>query len=125
MLARNVLLRTRGFSPCQHEFGREPELAFGLLVSGADVAAVTMPVLGPPPHIGRVASSGTASPSEKSSTTENLFYGLLCGTFPWPWQQLSLNVWWVSSVDYNAVQVTKMAQLHILYLKTVRSLVLL
>ena len=42
MLARNVLLRTHGFSPCQHVFGRDPELSFDVLVPGADVAAVTM-----------------------------------------------------------------------------------
>ena len=44
VLARNVLLRTHGFSPYQHVFGRDPELSFGVLVPGADVA-VTMPVL--------------------------------------------------------------------------------
>ena len=43
--ARNVLLRTHGFSPYQHVFGRDPELAFDVPVPGADVAAVTMPVL--------------------------------------------------------------------------------
>ena len=31
--ARNVLLRTHGFSPYQHVFGRDPQLAFD--VSGA------------------------------------------------------------------------------------------
>ena len=46
--ARNVLLRTHGFSPYQHVFGREPELAFDVLEPGADVAAVTMPILGRP-----------------------------------------------------------------------------
>ena len=45
VLARNVLLRTHGFSPYQHVFGRDRELAFDFLVPGADVAAVTMPVL--------------------------------------------------------------------------------
>ena len=45
VLARNVLLRTHGFSPYQHVFGRDPELSFDVLVPGADVAAVTMPVL--------------------------------------------------------------------------------
>ena len=48
VLARNVLLRRHRFSPCQLEFGRDPELAFGVLVPGADVAAVTMPVLDRP-----------------------------------------------------------------------------
>ena len=43
--ARNVLLRTHGFSPYQHVFGRDPELSFDVLVPGADVAAVTMLVL--------------------------------------------------------------------------------
>ena len=46
MLARNVLLRTHGFIPYQHVFGGE--LAFDVLVPGADVAAVTMPVLDRP-----------------------------------------------------------------------------
>ena len=46
--ARNVLLRTYGFSPCQHVFGRDPELAFDVLVPGADVAAVTKRVLDRP-----------------------------------------------------------------------------
>ena len=46
--AGNVLLRTRGFSPHQHVFGRDPELAFDVVVPGADVAAVTMPVLDRP-----------------------------------------------------------------------------
>ena len=41
VLARNVLLRTHGFSPYQHVFGRDPELSFDVLVPGADVAAVT------------------------------------------------------------------------------------
>ena len=40
--ARNVLLRTHGFSPCQHVFGRDPELAFDVLVPEVDVAAVTI-----------------------------------------------------------------------------------
>ena len=48
MVARNVLLRTHGFSPYQHVFGRDPELAFDVLVPGADVAAVTMPVIDRP-----------------------------------------------------------------------------
>ena len=48
VLARNVLLRTHGFSPYQHVFGRDPELSFDVLVPGADVAAVTMPVLDRP-----------------------------------------------------------------------------
>ena len=48
VLARRVLLRTDGFSPYQHVFGRDPELSFDALVPGADVAAVTMPVLDPP-----------------------------------------------------------------------------
>ena len=48
MLARHVLLRTRGFSPYQHVFGRDPELSFDVLVPGADVAVVTMPVLDRP-----------------------------------------------------------------------------
>ena len=38
VLARNVLLRTHGFSPYQHVFGRDPELSFDVLVPGADVA---------------------------------------------------------------------------------------
>ena len=45
VLVRNVLLRTHGFSPYQHVFGHDPELSFDVLVAGADVAAVTMPVL--------------------------------------------------------------------------------
>ena len=45
MLARDVLLRAHGFSPSLHVFGRDPELAFDVLVPEADVAAVTMPVL--------------------------------------------------------------------------------
>ena len=48
VLARNVLLRTHGFSPYQHVFGRDPELSFDVLVPGAGVAAVTMPVLDRP-----------------------------------------------------------------------------
>ena len=48
VLARNVLLRTHGFSPYQHVFGRDPELSFDVLVPGADVAAVTMHVLDRP-----------------------------------------------------------------------------
>ena len=48
VLARNVLLRTHGFSPYQHVFGRDRELSFDVLVPGADVAAVTMPVLDRP-----------------------------------------------------------------------------
>ena len=44
MLARNVLLRTHGFSPYQHVFGRDLEMSFDVLVPGADVAAVTLPV---------------------------------------------------------------------------------
>ena len=48
VLARNVLLRTHGFSQYQHVFGRDPELSFDVLVPGADVAAVTMPVLDRP-----------------------------------------------------------------------------
>ena len=48
VLVRNVLLRTHGFSPYQHVFGRDPELAFDVLVPGADVAAVTLPVLDRP-----------------------------------------------------------------------------
>ena len=48
MLARNVLLRTNGFTPYQHVFGRDPELSFDVLVLGADVSAVTMPVLDRP-----------------------------------------------------------------------------
>ena len=44
MLASNVLLQTHGFSPNQHVFGRDPELAFEFLVHGADVAAGTFPV---------------------------------------------------------------------------------
>ena len=43
-----VHLRTHGFSPCQHVFGRDLELPFDVLVPGADVAAVTMPVLDRP-----------------------------------------------------------------------------
>ena len=43
--ARNVLLRTHGFNPYQHVFGRDSELALDVLVPGADVAAVTPPVL--------------------------------------------------------------------------------
>ena len=39
--ARNVLLRTHGFSAYQHVFGRDPELPFDVLVPGADVAALT------------------------------------------------------------------------------------
>ena len=46
--ARNVLLRTHGFSPYQHVFGRDPELAFDVLVLRANVAAVTMTVLDRP-----------------------------------------------------------------------------
>ena len=46
--ARNVLLRTHGFSPYQHVFGRDPELNFDVLVPGADMAAVTIPVLDRP-----------------------------------------------------------------------------
>ena len=46
--ARNVLLRTYGFSPCQRVFARDPELAFDVLVPGADVAAVTERVLDRP-----------------------------------------------------------------------------
>ena len=46
--ARNVLLRTSRFSPYQHVFGRDLELVFDVLVPGADVAAVTMPVLNRP-----------------------------------------------------------------------------
>ena len=46
--AGNVLLRTHGFSPHQHVFGRDPELAFDVLMPGSDVAAVTMPVLDRP-----------------------------------------------------------------------------
>ena len=46
--ARNVLLRTHGFPPNQHVFGQDPELAFDVLVPGADVAAVTMPALDRP-----------------------------------------------------------------------------
>ena len=45
VLARNVLLRTHGFSPYQHVLGPDPELSFDFLVPGADVAAATMPVL--------------------------------------------------------------------------------
>ena len=45
VLARNVLLRTHGFSRYQHVFGRDPELSFDVLVPGAHVAAVPMPVL--------------------------------------------------------------------------------
>ena len=45
VLARNVLLRTHGFSPYQHVFGRDSELSFDVLVPEADVAAVTMLVL--------------------------------------------------------------------------------
>ena len=45
---KNVLLRTLGFSPYQHVFGRDPELSFDVLVLGSDVAAVTMPVLDRP-----------------------------------------------------------------------------
>ena len=45
---KNVLRRTHGFSPYQHVFGRDPELSFDVLVLGADVAAVTMPVLDRP-----------------------------------------------------------------------------
>ena len=48
VLAENVLMRTHGFSPYQHVFGRDPELSFDVLVPGADVAAVTMPVLDRP-----------------------------------------------------------------------------
>ena len=48
VLARNVLFRTHGFSPYQHVFGRDPELAFDVLVPGAEKAAVTMPVLDRP-----------------------------------------------------------------------------
>ena len=48
VLARDVLLRTHGFSPCQHVFGRDLELSFDVLVLGADVAAVTMSVLDRP-----------------------------------------------------------------------------
>ena len=48
VLARNVLLRTHGFSPYQHVFGGDPELSFDVLVPGADVAAVTMLVLDRP-----------------------------------------------------------------------------
>ena len=44
--ATNVLLRTHGFTPYQHVFGRE--LAFDVLVPGADVAPVTLPVLDRP-----------------------------------------------------------------------------
>ena len=47
VLARNVLLRTHGFSPYQHVFGRDPGLAFDVLVPEADVA-VTKPVLDRP-----------------------------------------------------------------------------
>ena len=43
--ATNVLPRTHGISPYQHVFGRDPELAFDVLLPGADVAAVTMLVL--------------------------------------------------------------------------------
>ena len=46
--ARNDLLRKHGFSPYQHVFGRDPELAFDVLAPGADVAAVTLPVLDRP-----------------------------------------------------------------------------
>ena len=52
VLARNVLLRTHGFSPYQHVFGRDPELLFDVVVPGADVAAVTMPVLDHPSERG-------------------------------------------------------------------------
>ena len=48
MSARNVLLRTHGFSPYQHVFGRDPELVSDVLVPGADVAVVTTPVLDRP-----------------------------------------------------------------------------
>ena len=42
---KRFCLRTHGFSPCQHVFGRDPEVSFDVLVPGADVAAVTMLVL--------------------------------------------------------------------------------
>ena len=48
VLARKVLLRTHGFSPYQHVLGRDPELAFDVLVPGADMAAVTILVLDRP-----------------------------------------------------------------------------
>ena len=60
VLARNVLLRTHGFSPYQHVFGRDPELSFDVLVPGADVAAVTMPVLDRPVPSRFVKQHGTA-----------------------------------------------------------------
>ena len=48
VLARNILLRTHGFSPYQHVFGRDPALSFDVVVPGANVAAVTTPVLDRP-----------------------------------------------------------------------------
>ena len=48
VLARNVVLRTNGFSPYQHVLGRDLELSFDFLVLEADVAAVTIPVLDRP-----------------------------------------------------------------------------
>ena len=47
-----------GFSPYQQVFGRDPELAFDVLVPGADVAAVTMPVLDPGSTTGFCGESG-------------------------------------------------------------------
>ena len=42
VLAGNVLLRTHGFSPYQRVFGRDPELAFDVLVPGADLCGVSV-----------------------------------------------------------------------------------
>ena len=72
--ARKVFLRTHGFSTYQHVFGRDPELAFDVLVPGAAVAAVTMPVLATvPPRFARQHDRL----SWKVSTTE------LCGVHWW------------------------------------------
>ena len=76
----------------------------------------------PSQPIGQACSSETVSLSQVAQQEEfnNRKYefweasprGLLCGTLPWPWQQLSFYFWFVTSVDLNTVQVTNMVQLN-------------
>ena len=81
--ARNVLLRTHGFSPYQHVFGRDPELAFDVLVLGADVAVVTMPVLDRPSERAIQIRHAARKASVESHDDKALRRALVARPRPW------------------------------------------
>ena len=113
VLARNFLLRTRGFSPYQHVFGRDPELSFGVLPPGADVAAVTMPVLDRPSERAVQIRQAARKASVESQDDKAMRRAMVARPRPWRdfkvgdqvafWRKgKGRNAFWTSSLAWQS-----------------------